>query len=91
MEKDARVYDDERRLIPTEKLNETIDAYDLEQRRKNSNAMVHLIVSFPKRMNVSEDEACRFIERYMEPFAERGYRIYMPSIPINRRRTDTFF
>ena len=36
MEKDARVYDDERRLIPTEKLNETIDAYDLEQRRKNN-------------------------------------------------------
>jgi len=35
MEKDARVYDDERRLIPTEKLNEAIDAYDLEQRRKN--------------------------------------------------------
>ena len=63
MEKDARIYDDERRLIPTEKLNETIDAYDLEQRRKNSNAMVHLIISFPKRMNVSEDEACRFIER----------------------------
>lgn len=49
MEKDARVYDDERRLIPTEKLNETIDAYDLEQRRKNGNAMVHLIVSFPKK------------------------------------------
>ncbi|MBR1946058.1 MAG: hypothetical protein IJ846_07200 [Alphaproteobacteria bacterium] len=55
-------------------MNETIDAYDLEQRRKNGNAMVHLIVFFPKRMKISEDEAYRFIERYMEPFAERGYR-----------------
>ena len=86
IEKDARVYDDERRLIPTEKLNETIDAYDLEQRRKNGNAMVHLIVSFPKRMNVSEDEAYRFIERYMESFAERGYR-YLYAVHTHQSAT----
>lgn len=73
LEKDARVYDDERRLIPTEKLNETIDAYQLKPRQKNGNAMVHLIVSLPKRMNVEEEEGYRFMERYMEPFAEGGH------------------
>lgn len=56
MEKDARVFDEVRELIPTEKLNEKIDDLHLKQRRKNGNLMSHLIVSFPKRMNISEEE-----------------------------------
>lgn len=86
MEKDARVFDDERRLIPTGKLNETIDAYQMKQRRKNGNQMIHLIVSFPKRMNVGEDEAYRFMERYMEPFAEGGYR-YLYAVHTHQSST----
>ncbi|MBP3404372.1 MAG: relaxase/mobilization nuclease domain-containing protein [Alphaproteobacteria bacterium] len=86
MEKDARVYDDERRLIQTEKLNETIDAYQMKQRRKNGNLMVHLIVSFPKRMKVGEEEGYRFVERYMEPFAKKGYR-YLYAVHTHQSAT----
>ena len=37
-------------------------------------------------MNLSEDEAYRFIERYMEPFAERGYR-YLYAVHTHQSAT----
>ncbi len=86
MEKDARVFNEVRELIPTEKLNEKIDDLHLKQRRKNGNLMAHLIVSFPKRMNISEEECYRFMERYLEPFAERGYR-YLYAMHMHQAAT----
>ena len=74
LERDALVCNESLDSLPVSEFDNEIASYAFKQHRKNGNQMVHLIVSFPKRMNVSEQDAYRFMERYMEPFGERGYR-----------------
>lgn len=74
LERDALVRNESLDTLPVSEFGNEIASYAFKQHRKNGNQMVHLIVSFPKRMNVSEQDAYRFMERYMEPFGERGYR-----------------
>lgn len=74
LERDALVCNESLDTLPVSEFDNEIASYAFKQHRKNGNQMVHLIVSFPKRMNVSEEDVYRFMEKYMEPFGEKGYR-----------------
>lgn len=68
------VFDDERRLVCPKDFDREITHFNLKNRRKDGREMVHFIVSFPRKMNLREQQIYPFLEKYMEPFAQEGFR-----------------
>lgn len=73
MEEAITLYDEERRDLNPEEAQKKLDDIKFDQKSTDSRNMIHFIVSFPKRMNVSEGEAKLFMDRYMEAFGDAGY------------------
>lgn len=42
--------------------------------RKNGRQMAHIVVSFPKEARMTAQKTERFMEKYLEPFAEQGFK-----------------
>ena len=42
--------------------------------RKNGRQLAHIVVSFPKAARMTAEKTERFMQKYLEPFAERGFK-----------------
>ena len=42
--------------------------------RKDGRQMAHIVVSFPKAARMTAEKTERFMQKYLEPFAERGFK-----------------
>ncbi|MBQ8346523.1 MAG: relaxase/mobilization nuclease domain-containing protein [Alphaproteobacteria bacterium] len=67
------LYDEESRLLTPEKFQEKIKELP-EPSHKNGRRMAHIVVSFPKAARMTTKKTERFMEKYMEAFAERGFK-----------------
>ena len=67
------LYDEESRLLTPEKFQEKIKELP-EPSHKNERRMAHIVVSFPKEARMTAKKTEHFMEKYMEAFAERGFK-----------------
>ena len=67
------LYDEESRLLTPEKFQEKIKELP-EPSHKNGRRMAHIVVSFPKEARMTAKKTEHFMEKYMEAFAERGFK-----------------
>lgn len=67
------LYDEEGTLIRPEDFERKLSEMPKPD-RKDGRQMAHIVVSFPKAARMTAEKTERFMEKYLEPFAERGFK-----------------
>lgn len=67
------LYDEEGTLLRPEDFERKLSEMPKPD-RKDGRQMAHIVVSFPKAARMTAEKTERFMEKYLEPFAERGFK-----------------
>lgn len=67
------LYDEEGRCLKPEDFEQKLSEMPKPD-RKDGRQMAHIVVSFPKQVRMTAEKTERFMEKYLEPFAERGFK-----------------
>lgn len=67
------LYDEEGRQLKPEDFERKLSEMPKPD-RKDGRQMAHIVVSFPKSARMTAEKTERFMEKYLEPFAERGFK-----------------
>ena len=67
------LYDEEGTLLRPEDFERKLSEMPKPD-RKDGRQMAHIVVSFPKSARMTAEKTERFMEKYLEPFAERGFK-----------------
>lgn len=67
------LYDEEGRQLKPEDFEKKLSEMPKPD-RKDGRQMAHIVVSFPKAARMTAEKTERFMEKYLEPFAERGFK-----------------
>ena len=67
------LYDEEGRCLKPEDFERKLSEMP-KPNRKDGRQMAHIVVSFPKSARMTAEKTERFMQKYLEPFAERGFK-----------------
>lgn len=67
------LYDEEGRCLKPEDFEQKLSEMPKPD-RKDGRQMAHIVVSFPKAARMTAEKTERFMQKYLEPFAERGFK-----------------
>lgn len=67
------LYDEEGTLLRPEDFERKLSEMPKPD-RKDGRQMAHIVVSFPKAARMTAEKTERFMQKYLEPFAERGFK-----------------
>lgn len=67
------LYDEEGTLLRPEGFEQKLSEMPKPD-RKDGRQMAHIVVSFPKSARMTAEKTERFMQKYLEPFAERGFK-----------------
>lgn len=73
LEKVRPLYDEEGRQLKPEDFEQKLSEMP-KPKRKDGRQLAHIVVSFPKAARMTAEKTERFMEKYLEPFAERGFK-----------------
>lgn len=67
------LYDEEGRQLKPEDFEQKLSEMPKPE-RKDGRQLAHIVVSFPKAARMTAEKTERFMQKYLEPFAERGFK-----------------
>ena len=67
------LYDEEGRQLKPEDFEKKLSEMPKPE-RKDGRQLAHIVVSFPKAARMTAEKTERFMQKYLEPFAERGFK-----------------
>lgn len=67
------LYDEEGRQLKPEDFEQKLSEMP-RPKRKDGRQLAHIVVSFPKAARMTAEKTERFMQKYLEPFAERGFK-----------------
>lgn len=67
------LYDEEGTLLRPEDFERKLSEMPKPE-RKDGRQLAHIVVSFPKAARMTAEKTERFMQKYLEPFAERGFK-----------------
>ena len=67
------LYDEEGRCLKPEDFEQKLSEMPKPD-RKDGRQMAHIVVSFPKQARMTAEKTEHFMQKYLEPFAERGFK-----------------
>lgn len=67
------LYDEEGTLLKPDDFERKLSEMP-RPKRKDGRQLAHIVVSFPKAARMTAEKTERFMEKYLEPFAERGFK-----------------
>lgn len=67
------LYDEEGRQLKPEDFEQKLSEMPKPD-RNNGRQLAHIVVSFPKQARMTAEKTERFMQKYLEPFAERGFK-----------------
>lgn len=67
------LYDEEGRCLKPEDFERKLSEMPKPE-RKDGRQLAHIVVSFPKQARMTSEKTEHFMQKYLEPFAERGYK-----------------
>jgi len=67
------LYDEEGRCLKPEDFEQKLSEMPKPD-RKDGRQLAHIVVSFPKAARMTAEKTERFMQKYLEPFAERGFK-----------------
>lgn len=67
------LYDEEGRQLKPEDFEQKLSEMPKPD-RKDGRQMAHIVVSFPKQARMTAEKTERFMQKYLEPFAERDFK-----------------
>ena len=67
------LYDEEGTLLKPDDFERKLSEMPKPE-RKDGRQLAHIVVSFPKAARMTAEKTERFMQKYLEPFAERGFK-----------------
>lgn len=67
------LYDEEGTLLKPDDFERKLSEMPKPE-RKDGRQLAHIVVSFPKAARITAEKTERFMQKYLEPFAERGFK-----------------
>ena len=67
------LYDEEGTLLKPDDFERKLSEMP-RPKRKDGRQLAHIVVSFPKAARMTAEKTERFMQKYLEPFAERGFK-----------------